>query len=139
MKILPGIFFKMNPGEADSFFSSFQNDIDMADFRERELVLGDLVPFRQIGIKIIFPRKPVHPVDAAIRGKGGFYSEFYRLPGENREDSGEAQADRTDLAVRRGPERGAASAEEFGPGQHLGMYFQPDDHLIFHREGLLFP
>ena len=51
------IFFHMNPGDADTFDGAVQIYIDMSTQGNRKFILGNLITFGKIRIKIIFAGK----------------------------------------------------------------------------------
>jgi hypothetical protein len=53
--------------------------IDMPPFGKRKLILGNLIVFGKVGIKILFTGKYRFLFYPASESKGGFYSKFYGL------------------------------------------------------------
>ena len=129
---LPASSSMMNPGDADALGLAVHLDIQMAVFRQGQLVLGDLVALGQVGVKIVFPGKDRLRIDPAVGGQGHLQGVLHRLLVQHRQRPGHPQADLADLGVGRRPEGGGAAAKDLAGGEQMGMDFQPDDGLVFH-------
>ena len=96
--------------------------------------LGNLVAFHQVGIGIIFT------VEFSVFGNGTIQSQcrhhcvFYGAFINDRQNTGHAEAHRTDMGIWRCIGIiGAATAEHLAFSIELRVHFQPDNSLIFHR------
>src|SRR6202171_1399524 len=83
-------------------------DLNPSMLSERLIVLGNLVALRQIGIEIIFTGKDRCLINPAIDRHGREHSELHRLAVQNRQSTGQAEADGADVAVRGIAETGRA-------------------------------
>src|ERR1700683_5048860 len=108
MQAFARVFFQMKTGDADFFPVAAKIDFDESVFGQRFVVLRDLVALRQVRIKVILAREDGNFVDAALERHRRAGCEFYSLPVQHREGSGQAEADRADVRVWRIPETGRA-------------------------------
>ena len=106
-------------------------EVKKALLRQGKFVLGDLVTFRQVGIKVVFPGEDRFGIDPAVGGQGHFEGELHRFPVQDRERTGHPQADLADMGIGRGPEGGGAAAEYLAGGEQVGVDLQPDNGLVF--------
>ena len=63
--------------------------------------------------------------------ESGLDGELHRQPVQHRQRARHAQADGTDVRVRRRAEAGGTAAEDLGRGGELDVHFQADDRLVF--------
>ena len=71
-----GVFFHVNSGDADFRLLSVNIQQDMAMLRQRICVLGYLITFGQIRIKIILPGKFAGFIDFAVCRQRHFHGEL---------------------------------------------------------------
>ena len=133
VNVFASIFFHMDAGQSNAFGDPVRSDIDVAVGADRELVLADLIAFRQIGIKVIFSRQTARASDFTVRRKSRPNREFHRFLVQNRQDAREPHAHRTSVLVRGLAELGRAAAEDFRFGQELGVNFETNHGFIVHR------
>ena len=75
----------------------------------------------------------------ALERRRGSHGVLHGAPVQDRQGAGQPEADRTDVAVRRSAERGAATAENLGRGPKLGVNLKPDDRFERHEPGASAP
>ncbi len=97
---------------------------------ERQFVHGNLVALGQIGIEVIFARKPRSFLDLQIERQRSAQGQLQGAFIEDGQGAGKAQADRASVRIRRIAEARGAAAEDFGGGFELHVDFKPDDRLI---------
>ena len=80
-----GIFFHMDSGNTDALFFSVDFNVDISILGNRLLVLGDLVAFGKIRIKIIFAGKPAVGANVAVGCQSRAQGVFNHLFVKNRQ------------------------------------------------------
>ena len=101
---------------------------------ERLVVLRNLVALGQVGIEVILAGENRSLVDAAIQSHRRERREFHCLPVQHGQGSGQAQAHRTNVGVRRIAKAGRAGAENLRRGQELNVDFESDDRFVLGEE-----
>lgn len=66
MDQLTGILLHVDTGEADTAALAIHFDVKMAMLADRQIKLGDLIAFGQVGVEIILAGKDVFAADLAI-------------------------------------------------------------------------
>ena len=100
VKELSRVLLQVDAGDSHQFlFSIGSRDLHRAVDSERQLILGDLVSFGQVGIEVIFAGKEAEGGDLTVGGQCHSHGELHRLPVEDRERPGHAGADRTRMGV----------------------------------------
>ncbi len=131
MQALAGVFFHMQAGDADPLRPrAGGGDVDVAVLGNRLVVLRNLVALGQVGIEIILAREDRPLAHPAVDGERSERGELDRLLVQHRQSTGQAQADRADIRIRRGTETIQAAAECLGCGEQLDMDFESDYGLI---------
>ncbi len=125
-----GVFFDVDTGDADAFGTGPGLDIQMAAAAQRQVVLGDLIGFGQVGVKVVFAILFRKAGDLAIQGQTSFDGVGHHLLIEHRQTAGQTGADRAALGVGGGAKGGGTVAEYLGLCFELGVDLQPDDHLV---------
>ena len=115
-----GIFFHMDAGDADALTVAVDFDIHAAVFGKRQFILGNLVSLGQVGIKVVFARKPAVGDNPAVGGQGHPQGIFHDFSVQHRQHPRHAQAYRAGMGVGRGPEFRRAAAENFASGFSAG-------------------
>ena len=106
--------------------------IDPPGRRQRALVLRDLIALRQVRIEVVLAREDRQRLHRAAERVPGAHAELDRPAVQHRQRPGHAEADGTDVGVRRRAEARAAAAEDFRLRQELRVDFQTDDRLEGH-------
>ena len=133
-----GILFQMDPANGHTLLlARVEGDVQPAIAPQGQLVLADLIAFRQVGIEVALAREDVMWLDRAVQGQGNAHRESQGALVDDGQHPRHAQADRADGAVRR---RGhaidhAAATEHLGGGHQLGMNLQADDGFISRHDG----
>src|SRR5712692_611515 len=128
MDELSGVFLQMD---------AMQTDLaDPAPGRQGAIELRDLIPLRQVGIEVVFPGEDGLLVDFATGGDRRAQRQLDRLAVHDGQRSGIAEADRTDLRIRRRAEAGGTAAEDLGGREEPGVYLEANDGFPAHGEGL---
>ena len=138
---LSGVLLDLDPVDPDGAFHrlavrpGIQPDVDRPRFRQRKLVLRDLVALGKVRIEVVLPLEDRLLVDLAVEREPREDRQFHRSPVGHRKRPGQPVTDRTQMGVRRRTELVRAPAEQFRPGVELDVHLQPDDGLegIGHR------
>ena len=107
------IFLHVNPRYADSLFFFVLFNIDISMFGKRLGILGNLIPFGEVRIEIVFPRKGAYLVNLTISRQCHFYCVLDDLPVQNGQDTGHTDAYGTGVGIGHGPKNSRAGAEYF--------------------------
>ena len=102
MQIFRRVLFHVQARDSDFLRRAFHLDLQPPLGRERQLVHGNLIALRQIGIEIIFAgesRKFVYPRPQCQRRA---HRQFHRLAIQHRQRARQSQAHRARVLVRRG-------------------------------------
>ncbi len=130
-----GILFEVRPPDTDALrlAAPLRHNINVAIGAERQFILGNLVAFGQVGVEIVFAGKDVVGVDGAVEGLPDHNRVFDGPAVDDRQRPRQPQADRTDVRVRRYPEKfGATAAKHLAGGTQFDMDFHADDRLVCH-------
>ena len=95
-------------------------------------ILGNLIAFGKIRVKIIFTVKPAFPVDPAMGGKSSLDGKADGQPVQYRQDSRHTGADRAGVGIGGFSEFSRATAENFGFCFELRMDFKTYDRFKLH-------
>ena len=79
MDELSGVLLDVDAGDADPFGAGGGLNIQVAVFAQRQVVLGNLVGFRQVGVEVVFPVLFGAAGDGAAGGKAGLDRVFDHL------------------------------------------------------------
>src|SRR5215510_3196301 len=101
------------------------------------LVLRDLIPLRQIRVKIVLSGKTAHTCNLPLHGQTRADGELYCLAIEHRQHPRHAETDRARLLIRIGLKHRRTGAKQFGFGQQLRVYLKANNTLVFHSCVLL--
>ena len=131
MEFEPVIGLEVHAFEIDAARLTVGGDLDPAAFDQGQVVLRDLVTLDQVGVRIVLAVELGGVWDLAIQRESSHDGQLDCPAVDDRQDAGHAQADRADVAVRRGASVLArAAAEHFAHGQQLGVNLKPDDRFI---------
>ncbi len=112
--------------------SAIEIDFDVAIGADRQLVLTDLIAFRQIRIEIVLARENARSSDFAMGRQAGLDCEIDDFFVQHRQDSGKTSANRAGVFIGCATELGRTAAKNFRFGEQMGVNFQSDDALVFH-------
>ena len=131
---LAGIFLQVSPLDADRLrLPVVPFDLHPAVFRQRKLVLADLITLREVRIHVVLPGEDRILCDLAVQGKAGQNGLFDRFPVDDRQSPRQRHTHRANMGVRLGTEDICiARAEHFRFGEQLGMNLHADDCFVFH-------
>ena len=130
---LAGIFFHVHAGDADPFCGAARGEFERAGGRQRQLVLGDLVALRQVGIEIVLAGENRLLVDRAVERQGRLGGKVDRPAVQDRQRPREPQAHRAHAGIRGMSETRAAAAENLRICEEPGVYFEPNDGFKSHE------
>lgn len=102
----------------------FEWDIDIAFLAHGQVVLADLVIFRQVGVIIAFAVPFCKARDFEVQCQGCQDGVFVRFFVHDGQAAGHSQADRAYIGVGRVAVAKFTAAEHFGLGGQLNVYFQ---------------
>ena len=139
MHQLTGVLLNVDSGNADAFFAAFGLNVQMALAAQREIILGNLIGLRQVGVEIVLPILLGIGGDFAAGGKSGLYRILHHLAIEYRQRTGHTRAHRAALGVGCSTELGGAAAENLCGSFQLYMDLQSNDHLIICNHASLPP
>ena len=131
VEIFGSVFFEMEARDADASSCAVGFDLQPATGGERQFVLGNLVALGEVGIEIVFASEAGMVVDRAVQGERGAHGHLDGALVEHGQSAGEAEADGTDIGVRRIAEASGAAAEDFCAREELDVDLQADDGLVF--------
>ena len=134
MNQLAGIFFHMDPGDADPFGFAAHFDIQITAFADRQVILRGLEVFRQVRIIVVLAVKFAVSGNFAIQSQAGTNRKLQHFFVQHRQYAGQSEADRADVRVLVAAEFGGAAAEYLGRGFQLRMDFQADYSLKIHLQ-----
>ena len=101
-----GILFHVNAGNPDAQGSAADVDVKITVGGDGQFILGDLVAFGQVRVKVVFAREPAFRLNGAMGCQGHFDGVVHHLFIEHRQYAGHSQAHRTGVGVRGGTEGG---------------------------------
>ena len=127
---LSGVFFEVQPGDADAFRPSVDVDLQPTVLGERLIELRDLVTLRQVGIEVVLAREAGEVAHLAVEGQRGFDTQDDGLAIQDRQRAGQTQGYGIGLRVRRVAEGGRRAAEELGFRTQLYVDLESDDRLV---------
>ena len=113
MQALACVFFKMQPSDADPLGVGAAGDgnLDGAKFRQRPVILRDLVSLGQIRVEIVLASENRSLIDAAAQCHGGKGGELDRFSIQYRQRARHSQADGAHVGVWWIAEASRAGAE----------------------------
>src|SRR5579875_181142 len=103
--------------------------LQLAPPAQRQVVLGDLVALRQVGIEVVLAVEDRPLRQLAAKGGPDHQRVPQRLLVDHRQGAGQPQADGADVGVRGIAEGDPTAAEELGPGGELDVDLQADHRL----------
>jgi hypothetical protein len=101
----------MQARDADAFLYALMLDFDPASRCERKLVLRDLVALGQVWVKVILARETGVIADGAMQRQGSAHGHFDGAFVQDRQCSGQSEAYRANIGIRRIAEARRAAAE----------------------------
>ena len=139
MNELAGVLFQMDTPDVDALGAPiFQRDVQPSLHADGVFVLRDLIPFGQVGIKIVLAREQAVPRNLAVQRQRRPQHKLHGLPVHGRQRAGQPQADGAGARVGRPAELVGAPAEHLAPGQQFGMALHAD-HRFISGHGLILP
>ena len=133
MNVLTGVFLDVNAGQANSFLSSIDLDVDITTSAYGQFVLANLIALGQIGIKIVFTSKDARRCDRAVGSQACFDCKLNDLFVEHRQNSRKSGAYRAGVLIRFATELGRTTAEDLRLCEQLGVNFESNDRFVFHK------
>jgi hypothetical protein len=128
------ILFKMYPFDSHGVrLSVVPDDFKETVFTKGAFILGDLIPFGQIGVKVVFASKSRMSVDRAIEGQTRTNGKFHGLFIQNRKRTRLAGTDRTYMTIRGFFITDQAITEELSLCFKLYMCFKADNDVVIHQ------
>ena len=128
--VFGGVFFQMQPGDADSFGARRRARFRASRRGQRQFVHGNLIALGQIGIEIVFARKARMLLDLQIERQRSAQRQLQGAAVEHRQRARQAEAHRASVGVRRIAEARGAAAKDLGRGLQLRVDFEPDHGLV---------
>lgn len=117
MQRFAGIFFQMRARQINGFFFIANKKADFAAHDDRNFKLGNLVVFRQIGVKIVFACKDgagrYRAADCQAEADGAIYGAAVH----DRQAAGQGQINAVGLGVGRRAKGRAAARKNFRLGR----------------------
>src|SRR6266699_1007195 len=120
----------MDALHADSLRSSIDEDFDETMLCERTVVLRNLVSLRKVGIEVILSRPLRLHIEPAIQAQSCLDSHPNSDAVQNRQRSGQTEANRTRVEIGRIAELGRTGAEKFRVRKELSVTLQPNNGLV---------
>src|SRR5690606_11686265 len=102
-------------------------DLQPAVRLQRLVELRDLVPLGQVRIEVVLAREAADLVHRAVQAARGARAQLHRSPVHDRQRTGQPEAHRADVRVRRRTELGRVRAEQLGRGRELDVDLEADD------------
>ena len=130
---LPSVLFQMHPNDAYPTLDAVDAIVEAALSRQRLLILGYLIPLRQVWIEVVLAREDRGALDRAAEGKRSSDRILDRALVEYWERPRQAQTNGADMRVGGGAECRAAPAKELGLSEKLRVDFEADDGFVLHR------
>src|SRR6266581_437636 len=120
----------MDALHADSLRSSIDEDFDETMLCERTVVLRNLVSLRKVGIEVILSRPLRLHIKPAIQAQSRLDGHPNSDAVQNRQRSGQTEANRTRVDIGRLAELGRAGAEKFRVRKELSVTLQPNNGFV---------
>ena len=115
------------------FFWPSSFDCQPAPDSDRGIVLGNLVAFHQVRVRVILPVEFRVFGNGAIQRQRRHHRVFNCLAVDDGQDSRHAEADGTDVCIRRSiGVIGTAAAVHLALRTKLYVHLQPDDGFVAH-------
>src|SRR5271169_1123720 len=114
MKVLACVLFKMDACNADALNFAVYNNFHIPMLAHRKFILGYLVPFGQVWIKIILAGEPAIGVYRTMCGNSGLDDVLHCFFVQYRQHSRHSNADWAGTCICFLPEPCLAPAEYFG-------------------------
>src|SRR5215210_2363983 len=105
-------------------------DVEMSTDADRGIVLGDLVPLRQVGVEVVFSREDGPRRNLAVQREPRHHPELDRLLVDDRQGTRMPETDRAGMGVRLVAVDDPAGAEHLRPGSEMNVKLEPDDRLV---------
>src|SRR5438094_4302794 len=111
MKVFARILFEMRPADAHALGRAVLADVQPTMLTNRQLILGNLIAFRQIGIEVILSREAVLWRNGTVQRQPRPDRKLDGLAINHGQYTGHAETDRASLGVRRRSKGGGAAAK----------------------------
>lgn len=131
---LAGVFFEVRARDAN--FLALNSEVPL--LANRFVVLRDLIAFRQVRIEIVFAIEFGSFRNLAVQRESRANRQLQGALIQDRQNTRHSEANRTDLIVWSLTEFSRARAKNLGLCFELGVYFQPNHSVVFHRRSLQF-
>ncbi len=112
MYVFTRVLFHMDSSETHPFFAAVHLDVNVTVGTKREFILADLITFRQVRVKIVFPRPPTGTGNGAVGGEARANGELHNLFVQHRQNTGKAHAYRAGILVRAVAKSGGTPAKD---------------------------
>ena len=133
MELLGGIFFHVDPVDADLALAALGSDLDPAVASDRMELLGDLIALRQVGIVVVLTVKADQGVDLQVQGRAGFDGLADRFLVDAGQCARMGQIDDAVAGIGRFLEGIGCSGEHLGRCFELYVDLNADDDIVFHQ------
>ena len=132
MDELARVLFEVNAPDAHAALP----DVDESVAAHRQVVLADLVTLRQVWIHVVLAVELGVARDLAAEGQRGLEARLDRRLVDDRQHTGHAEADLTDVGVRRITQLAdGTTAEHLRTRGRLDMHLHTDHHLPLAQSG----
>ena len=128
--VLARVRLHVNAGDADAPRLSSDINVKVAVFAQGAFKLGNLVVYRHVRVKIVFPGKNGVVVDGAAKGETGPGGILHRALVEHRQRAGHTGAHFAHVGVRLHAKGGRAGTEQLGFRTQMNMHFKADDGFV---------
>jgi hypothetical protein len=98
--VLAGVFFHVNPKDANAPRTAFAFDVKRATRGQGFFVLTDLIALGKVRVEVILTGKYAGFVNFAAERERGAHSQPHSLTVEHRQRTGQPQADGANIAIR---------------------------------------
>jgi hypothetical protein len=120
----------MDPDDPNLLLPTIDGNLHIPILGQGVFVLGDLVAFGKVWIKIVLPGKEAERQDFTMTCQGHLNGEFYRLDIEYWKGTGLSRTNRAGMGIGLASKGSRTSAENFRPSYQLSMNLQTDNRFI---------
>ncbi len=107
-----------------------EGHVEVAAGADRGIVLGDLVPLREVGVEVVLAGEDGLLGDVAVEREPGHHAQLYGLLVGDRQRARVPEADRAGVRVRRLAVGHPAAAEHLGRRRKVDVELQPYDRPV---------
>src|SRR5919199_5659633 len=130
MHVLGGVFFEMQTCDADPDGTFGGRHVEVAAGADGGVVLGDLIPLRQVGVKVVLTRKHGPGRDFAIQSEPCHHPELDGLLVDDRQGARVPETDWAGVGVGLFTVGDPAGTEHLRLGGEMDVKLEPDDRLV---------